>query len=263
MENLVIRLRPAPLRSAIGDLLGLSKRRYEKILGYKFFVNPISNFGLAVRQGEFEPEMVSLLKSHLRPGALFIDLGANEGFFSVIASHLVGASGRVIAVEPQLRLQEILRENFRVNGCNNIQIVRAAVCSQAGTVQMRIAAANNTGSSSLYKVTKYPLPSQETRALTLRDLLEEARIDSCDLMKVDIEGAEYDALYGAEVLERGVIRNIAVEYHDRILERRGASRQQLHDSIIARGYCATEDIDLPVYRFCRGGSPVNQVDLPR
>jgi hypothetical protein len=66
-----------------------------------FFINPVSNFGAAILNGEYEPEMKRILNRYLPDGGTFIDLGANEGYFSVLASRMVGSKGRVVAILPQ------------------------------------------------------------------------------------------------------------------------------------------------------------------
>jgi FkbM family methyltransferase len=230
--------------------MGLSKRRFLDGGGIRFFANPISEFGLALRRGEHEPEMRSLLARFLKPGGIFVDLGANEGYFSVIASGLVGPAGKVVAVEPQSRLQSVLKMNFDANHCGNIMIEKVAVCSGTGKVQMRISSERNTGSTSLYQTTRYPQNQEEVASVTLEDLFRQAGIERCDLMKVDIEGAEYDALMGAgDVLKRGIARHIALEYHDPILERRGVSGPRLHSYLLDCGYAADKRTNLTVYDY--------------
>jgi hypothetical protein len=75
-------------------------------------------------------------------------------------------------------------------------------------------------------------------------------MNRCDLMKVDIEGAEYDALVGAEEeLRRGVVRHMAIEVHDSILERRGLSWNRAHQVISSCGYKSANKRDPWVYSF--------------
>jgi len=67
--------------------------------------------------------MVLVVKSCLPPGGIFIDLGANEGYFSVIGSKLVGMAGRVLAFEPQSRLQPVINRNSTLNSCDNVEVL--------------------------------------------------------------------------------------------------------------------------------------------
>lgn len=243
-------LRPAPLASAIAQISGLDKRRFVHSEHGNFYVNPVSNLGSRLLRGEYEPSTTALLSEYLKPGAVFVDLGANEGYFTVIASRLVGPEGIVIAIEPQTRLQEVLRMNLNANHCQNVRLVKAVVSSKTGRAQLALTPDMNTGATSLFRSTKYPLPTEEVQSFTLAELFTTLQIHRCDLMKVDIEGAEYDALMGArEVLARGVMRHIAVEVHYSILKQRGLSWDRADQLISECGYRSANTHDPRVYSF--------------
>lgn len=77
--NLVRRLRPAPIGVAAAFVFGLSKRRVVNTKHGRFLLNPVSRLGYCLMNGEFEPSTTSVLGHYLKPGSVFIDLGANEG----------------------------------------------------------------------------------------------------------------------------------------------------------------------------------------
>ena len=88
-------------------------------------------------------------------------------------------------------------------------------------------------------------------SLTLSKLLEREGISECDLIKIDIEGAEYDVLLGSEdVLRRGALRHIAVEIHDSILRRRGITWRMLHDWMLSCGYRLHAEQGPSIYSIC-------------
>ena len=69
-------------------------------------------------------------------------------------------------------------------------------------------------------------------------------------MKVDIEGAEYDVFMAAtEVLKKGIVRNIALEFHNSVIEQRGLSSDKLHNQIIEGGYQLNKELGPWVYSF--------------
>jgi FkbM family methyltransferase len=248
IAGFVRRLRPDPVAAGIARVLGLSKRRVITTRYGRYLADPMSRFGQTIQNGEYEPSLAGVLNKYLEPGGMFIDLGANEGYFSVIASARVGPSGSVIAVEPQTRLQDILRANLRLNGCQNVRVAKAAISAKTQHVRLHLAAGLNNGGSSLFRPTRYPLPSEDVECFTLADFLRRNQVDRCDLMKVDIEGAEYDVFIDAgEVLRRGVIRNIALDIHHRHLERRGLSGDKLHAWILACGYRLNDQLGFWVY----------------
>jgi FkbM family methyltransferase len=244
------RLRPAPLASAIAHISGLNRRRLVHTEYGTFFVNPVSNLGFQLLRGEYEPSTRTVLCQYLKPGAVFVDLGANEGYFTVLASRLVGPRGMVIAVEPQSRLQGVIRTNLRANDCHNVRLVKAAVSSKTQRVQLELGSEMNNGATSLFRCTKYPLPKEEVQSVTLAELFHSVEVHQCDLMKVDIEGAEYDAFMGAqEVLKRGVIRHMAIEVHDSILARRGLSWNRTHQVLSECGYRSAHKRSPWIYSF--------------
>ena len=117
-------------------------------------------------------------------------------------------------------------------------------------INFALTSAINNGSSSLFKHTKYPLPREEVQSFTLGDLFASIEVKRCDFMKMDIEGAEDDALTGAqEVLKRGIIRHMTIEVHHSILERRGLSWSRAHEVILECGYRSTDERDRTVYSF--------------
>src|SRR5262249_44632111 len=151
-------------------------------------------------------------------------------YFSVLASRLVGPSGNVIAVEPQSRLQNVIQTNLSLNECSNVRLVQAVVSSITGTVQIQLNPDINSGGTSLFRSTKYPLKTEAVPSFTITEFLNRTAVERCDLIKVDVEGAEYDIFMGAEqVLKAGVLRNIALEIHNSILEARCLSSLRLHE----------------------------------
>jgi FkbM family methyltransferase len=244
------RIRPAPLAAALAHIVGLNKRKFVQTEQGIFFVAPISQLGFHLRHGEYEPGTTAILRKYLVPGAVFVDLGANEGYFTVLASRLVGPQGIVIAVEPQSRLQSVIKANLDANNCRNVRLVKGVVSSKTHRVNLALTSSINNGASSLFKSTKYPLLREEVQSFTLGDLFASLGVKRCDLMKVDIEGAEYDVLTGArEVLKGGTIRNMTIEIHDSILERRGLSWSRTHEVLLECGYIATNERDSNVYSF--------------
>src|SRR5919199_1067555 len=109
--GLLVKLRPEIAASFVKKLLGFKRTNLVTTEG-AFYVDIASCLGYPLlKTGVYESGMVQVIKTYLKPGNIFVDLGANEGYFTVIASRLVGKAGKVIAIEPQSRLQPIIREN--------------------------------------------------------------------------------------------------------------------------------------------------------
>src|SRR5689334_17792000 len=82
--------------------------------------------------GTYEPNTLCVVQALLRPGDCFIDVGANVGLFSLVASRWVGPAGHVYSFEPSAREYEALRDNLRRNGLSEETAFRLAVTSQSG-----------------------------------------------------------------------------------------------------------------------------------
>src|ERR1700682_327502 len=116
LQTLLMRVRPSSLASLLKRVLGIRRTVIDTPHG-RFWVDPISNLGIALsRHGSYESGMQKTLEKFLPSGATFVDLGANEGYFTVIGANEGGPRGRVVAIEPQKRLIPVIAENLRLNG---------------------------------------------------------------------------------------------------------------------------------------------------
>lgn len=230
-------LRPAYFGAVLKRFFGL-KRRVVPFSRGTFFIDPCSHFGLTLLgEGRYEDELTRIFETTLRQGSVFVDVGANEGYFSIVASKLVGATGRVIAVEPQSRLGPVLERNISLNRAQNVSLNQVAISNTNGSVDLYLAPDTITGSTSLSKTRKYPVPRETVKMITLQQLLETNRIEVADLMKMDIEGYEHEAILGSrDVFRSKRVRTLALELHTWILRDRGLNPHEITDFLQDAGY---------------------------
>ena len=95
-----------------------------------------------LRDGMWEPAETALIRSQLKPGDTFIDVGANFGYYTVLASKLVGPTGRVIAFEPDPRSFQLLERNVARNGCTNVVLEQKALADKPGTLTLHVSDSN-------------------------------------------------------------------------------------------------------------------------
>lgn len=147
------------------------------------------------RYGEYGEHEGRFLRGLVHQGATVIDAGANVGVFTVQLARHVGAGGHVVAFEPQRLTHQALCGNVALNSLANVTTVHAAVGARAGRLMVPMLdpyRANNIGGLSLGDWDRgEPVPVVPLDALGL---------DSCALIKIDVEGMELDALTGAEGL---------------------------------------------------------------
>jgi FkbM family methyltransferase len=162
--------------------------------------------------GRTAPAETAALRASLPPGGTFVDVGANWGYFSLVAAHAVGPAGRVVALEPDPRMHAELAANLARNGIRNVNALAVAASDRAGeaTLAGYAEADRNRGVSSLVAAPAGDAPSFAVRTAPLDDLLDEQGIDAVDLVKVDVEGAE-------ELVVRGMARGLADGRYHRVL----------------------------------------------
>src|SRR5437763_12445868 len=92
---------------------------------------------------EYEPFESKLVREYLRPGMTVYNIGANLGYYALLASDCVGASGSIFAFEPAPENLELLRRTIAENGAANVEIVPMAVSSQVGAATLSLSATNS------------------------------------------------------------------------------------------------------------------------
>lgn len=172
----------------------------------------------------------------LRPGATFLDLGANFGYFSILAGQVVGDQGKVIAFEPDPRNYERLVKHVALNGMGQVICIAKGIADRSGRVSLFLASGDegNLGNSSIVRT---PRARSEVciDVITLDEYFAGAGATRVDLMKMDIEGGEVLALWGADrSLAEHRMKMLLVEIHGGIL---GESHAEECRSLLLRaGY---------------------------
>jgi FkbM family methyltransferase len=155
-------------------------------------------------QGVWEADVMKVLARTLAPGGVFVDVGANVGFHTVLASQLVGPAGTVVAVEPAPWTLALLRANvWRHSSQAVVQPVAAS--DVAGTAQLELETEHRSGAHL----------SNAGVAVDARPLDELVPNVAVDVLKVDVEGAEPLVLRGAmAILARSPALIAVVEFRD-------------------------------------------------
>lgn len=144
-----------------------------------------------------EKALLEEIGRRLKPGDVFIDAGANIGVYSVLASRLVGPSGRVIAIEMMPDTADRLEQHITINGLHNVTVVRNALSDVAGSIVTATVQAGKFGQATIAEDSeRYGLGTCiEVTTITLDEIV--GGVADIALMKMDLEGAELPALRGA------------------------------------------------------------------
>jgi FkbM family methyltransferase len=146
-------------------------------------------------EGTYEVENQAILLEHVRPGDVVFDVGANVGFFTLLASRLVGPTGTVAAFEPFPAALHYLRRHLELNGVENVTVVDSAISDTPGTAHFRAHAVMTMG-----RIAEGGELSVDV--VRLDDLCADGRVPMPDLIKIDVEGEELRVLRGATTLIR-------------------------------------------------------------
>jgi FkbM family methyltransferase len=195
---------PVPIAGGLGHLLYVSTA--DLPLDH-------AHAGLIVR-GTLEPPVQEALRRLLAPSHVFYDVGANIGFFTILGARLVGPGGRVVAFEPVPSCARAVTRNIELNGFDHAEIREEAVGAAGGRARLLVvgeASWSHLESTGRHADVRDEI---EVTVVSIDELVANGTIPAPDVVKIDIEGAELQAIEGM----RGVLERhrpaIVCELHD-------------------------------------------------
>jgi len=145
----------------------------------------------------FEFTIRKIIFNNISVGGTFLDIGANIGYFSLLASKLVGNKGRIIAFEPNPVTMKRLKQNIDLNCTKNIELIEVALSNQDGEVHLFCPQDETHGFTSMRNQGWQKVDSYKVQTKLLDDVLP-IDISRIDLIKIDVEGAELLVFEGAK-----------------------------------------------------------------
>ena len=205
------------------------------------FMNPVFGafnyelYGWDVRELRF-------LRRFLQPGMTVLDIGAHHGLYAVLASHLVGPSGRVIAFEPSPRIARRLRWHLALNRARRVELETCAVAASKSRMEFFIPTRGVDTIASLRRagVGNGRLRSVVVDVVALDNFAAARQVANIDLIKLDVEGAEMDVLAGAREVMRRTRPCWLFEALDSTAESWGNSGRKLVDRFVESGHALYE-----------------------
>lgn len=185
--------------------------------------------------GEYESDVVTVVKAALKKGMTAIDIGANVGFFSLLFSTIVGSGGKVLAFEPQPAAIKRLARNIELNPRLAIEVHNLAAADADGEISFYCGPVNHSGVASI-RPRKDDQDAIIVRSARADDIIASAL--SVDLIKIDVEGAETRVIAGLENTIKRSHPHIIVEVSDLYLREMGSSGQELVEKLCGYGYRA-------------------------
>jgi FkbM family methyltransferase len=186
--------------------------------------------------GTYDPNEFYGLSQVLSPGMTVLDVGANEGLYSLFAAQQVTTSGMVVAFEPSQREFDRLQTNLTLNQLAQVKPLQLALANVNTRQVLKVADGEHSGQNTLGDFAYEGVNCLQTETVELRrldDLLPELGIQQVDVIKMDVEGAEFAVLQGAQATLQHYRPLLMLEFVDQALQNQGSSCaevvQFLHD----------------------------------
>lgn len=199
----ILRRGALQVRGGIGARLWLSAAHIE----------PWSAQAYGTLSGNHEPMVAEALRRTLPEGGVFIDVGANTGFTSMLAARIVGSGGTVVALDPQAECAEAVSAHAALNGFAHVQVIQAAAAQATGEAEIIVV--KDSLWTRLASVGEHELEQRRdvVRTVRLDDLVSSGEAPAPDVVKIDVEGAELDVIAGMSDLLRTRRPVVVCEMH--------------------------------------------------
>jgi FkbM family methyltransferase len=241
MDSIISALRPLRFRGKYRLMTLFAPKsgvRSASIFGYRMDLDLADWIQRNMYLGSYEQPQTSRILSHLRPGMTFVDVGANVGYYSAMASSIVGDVGRVISCDPNPYSFDRLSGWIQANQAKNITPVCVALGGEEGTLTTHFADADNHTASLVHGL--LPSETRETTVVAVKTLDSEAErlgLGHIDVMKIDVDGYESEVFKGSsKLLEEGRIGAILCEFSVHWLGEVGSSSDELERFFVSRGF---------------------------
>lgn len=214
----------------------------EHELGFRIWVN-LADLAVswAIIKNEFERPEVSFVQSSIRPGNTVLDVGTNLGFFALLFSNLVGASGRVVGFEPLTFLFDAVTKSVNENGFGQCSVFNVALGAKRGSAELIYAPDSTNWGGAFLSFDGQGLPGHRSVPVPVAPLSDFVDGVKADFMKIDVEGAEH-LVIGACLDYLAECRPLVMsEIHCGQLQRvSGASPKEYIDLMGSIGYSCRE-----------------------
>jgi FkbM family methyltransferase len=185
--------------------------------------------------GFYEKYETAIFESVVRKGMVVVDIGANIGYYTLLASHLVGEEGKVFAFEPDPSNYDLLLRNIEINNCTNIIPVRKAISSKSGRMKLFLDK-SNLGGHSLQEANVESNEFVTVDIVRLDDFFRNMSY-KIDVIKMDVQGSEMNVLEGmASIVNRNDNLKILTEFWPTGLQNAGSSPLGFLKKLVEYGF---------------------------
>tara|TARA_A100001037_G_scaffold289234_1_gene300764 strand:- start:51 stop:881 length:831 start_codon:yes stop_codon:yes gene_type:complete len=178
----------------------------------------------------------------VKPGDTVVDIGAHIGEYTLLGAKLVNSSGKVISIEPLHDTADSLRENIILNNFSNCMVLENAVGSVVSKQTLyKVSEEDVYGYLDPVVNNKKLIKTDEIDVTTVDQIIKSNNLEKIDLLKIDVEGFEYDVLLGCKsAFEQDKIKKIICEIHSDFLKAKNFDEEQIYTLLKSSGFEITK-----------------------
>ncbi len=223
----------SPIRALDDFLISHLKSDVTEVEGHKMFLDTRDSLKLSII-GVHEQFETELVKKKIRKDDVVLDIGANIGYYTLIFAKLVGENGKVFAFEPDPSNFALLKKNVEVNGYKNVILVQKAVSNTTGALNLWLRK-DHLAAHRIYD-SQDGSESIEIASIRLDDYFRDYK-GNIDFIKMDIEGAEGNAIQGmSSLLQKNRNLKIVMEFWPLGIKRSGIEPKDHIDLMKQAGF---------------------------
>lgn len=202
---------------------------------------------------DYEVDNFNFLKQHCKANDVVLDIGAHIGLFAVVAGQLTGPGGKVFAFEPAPSTNALLKKTVSINNMGAVIEPRnEAMGKENGKTTFYVSdgEADNSNSLVSYKEDR-KLHGIDITILTIDGFVQQKNLSRVNFMKIDVEGAEYDAIRGGSTTFKNLRPYCILAIHPEPIAAKGDQLEDIYDFVFNLGYKITfEDKEMSREAFC-------------
>jgi FkbM family methyltransferase len=187
--------------------------------------------------GKYEENETLLWEKLVKKSSVILDIGANVGYFSLLASK-INPKSSIFSFEPIKHTFDRLSYNVKQNNFQNIKLFNCAISDENRILSINVGNENNWGMSSVNNHEFTSGKIENINAISIDNFVKEEKIQRVDLIKLDIEGAEYMALEGMKNTLDNYSPDILIEILDEHLLKQNKSSEMIYNLLFSKGYVA-------------------------
>ncbi|MFZ6021908.1 MAG: FkbM family methyltransferase [Patescibacteria group bacterium] len=235
----------------INENIGITKIE----TGQKLFIdrNDLSLAPHLVLDGRWEPSVAKWLMENYDTASTFLDVGANFGYFSIYLASVTDNTrgGKVIAIEPNPHMSDLIRKSVSINGFDNrVKIVACAVGDEKCELPLYESKDGLLGSTTLRKTNSYIRQTKLVEVDTLDSIIANEKIENIGLIKMDIEGFEEKAFKGmAKLIANNKSLKILLEFSPLLYEKPIIFFTKILDSFTYIAVLDEDGKEIPIDRY--------------